>query len=310
MYRYNFQDLIQKKSSLRLAQTETKPDRFIAEVMTSRPHLYTSIPAPQGIGEHKHHIIKNDKTPPQLHQRKKSIKQVQTKDNTWSTDTTHEHFPYQEYTKFKPPLYLRKKMEAEIQKRKKAGMPCPFTDKNHHCSALFLRCGDREQFATPETLEQQNLPHTCLYTPEKDKPFILIVDKSDTIRVFCKNAIELFLNYPSSKIITRSSTDQIIPVLTTFKTEKKLCGLLISEITESDLTDTHSFLHTLYERNHALEVILLISNNETAKKVKNCHNTAAVYPYISLVRKILLKPFHSDEFIEALKTIPRITFIP
>ncbi len=226
LYRYNFQDLLLEKSKVRIVNADIKSDPLIAQVIVSRSTGHAVTPAPQGVGESKHAATRTTDSV-ELENTGETVQQVKEKDDSWLTESAFRYNAGNSF--FKPPLAVRQRMETEVRKRKRSGLPCPHADKNFNCSALFIRCGDRIQFGNPESLEQRNQPHSCLYRPKKAGKHVLIVDENKAVRDFCKNSIELFFNYDSDNIVTVESGYEAIEALNKFKLEGKQCGLLICD---------------------------------------------------------------------------------
>ncbi len=302
LYRYNFQDLLLENAKERVARTGTRSDPLIAQVFVSRSHTNAAPRAPQGVGEYKHAATRKTRT----HEKSEvantgdTVQQVNEKDDSWLPESAFQYNAGRSY--FKPPLSVRQRMESEVRKRKKAGLPCMYADKNFHCSALFIRCGDRIQYANPESIEQRNMPHTCLYRPRKAGKYILIVDDNKAVRDFCSNSIELFFNYNGNNIFTAGSGHEAVEQLTRFKLEGKACGLLICD---TDLPGISGFevVNELYNRNYNTEVLLTREEHSTLQAPPNFKGLREIIPEKAVVEKIISKPFHSQTFINALKSM-------
>lgn len=299
LYRYNFQDLLLESSRARIAKTGVISDPLIAQVFVSRSHANSSPRAPQGIGENKHAATRTADSA-ELENTGETVQQVTEKDDSWLPDSAFHYNAARGY--FRPPLAVRQRMESEVRKRKKAGLPCMFADNNFHCSALFIRCGDRIQYANPESLEQKNMPHTCLYRPRRAGKYILIVDNNKAVRDFCRNSIELFFNYSGNNIVTAGSGYEAIEQLNRFKVEGKQCGLLICDTNLPGLSG-FEVVNELYNRNYNTEVILTREEHATQQVPKNFKGLREIIPEKAVVEKIISKPFHSQIFINALKSM-------
>lgn len=292
-YRYQFQDLLSDRPSNR-TETNTHSNRpMIADVFISRNIANSSPPAPQGIGEIKHSVT-NSATTPIIEEPTEPVEQSKEKDDTWFTDSAFKYLVGSNY--LKPDLNIREEIENEIRKRKKAGLPCPYADKNYRCSVLFVRCGDRLQYGTPESLEQRNMSHACLYRPKTIGKYILIVDEKKIIRDFCKNSIELFFNYNSKFIVTASSGNEAIDILNKYKIEGKQFGLIICASNLPGISG-YAVADELFIRNYNTEVIVSKGLNEP----DNLTGSKTAIPQKTLIKKIITKPFHSSTFIKSLK---------
>ncbi len=302
-YRYNFRDLLLKNQA---EQTEQRPPArqqplFANVITTRRSATYArpmpQPPAPQGVGEMKHAATEGGKTETPF-TKDPALQQSDPKDDSWSLDTKVRQEV--DTTYFKPPLSVRQRMEDRVRKCKKAGLPCPYADRNFNCSALFIRCGDRIQYGLPESVEQKNMPHTCLYRPKKSGAHIIIADRNKAIRDFCKNAIEVFYNYDEEKVATAGSAQEALDLLNSFKLEGKRCGLFICDTT---LLGSAGFdvVTELFERNVNTDVILLKKEQEEFHKPQGFKGWEEIVPNKRLVKKVISKPFHSQDFIASLK---------
>lgn len=294
-YQYQFQDLMaarNRRQSLQRTQT-SRP--LVADIVVSHNQTATP-PAPQGVGEMKYTITEPAKIPV-VESLEEPVKQPEPKEDSWFSDSAFKYLIGGEY--FKPPLGIREEMEDEVRKRKIAKLPCPFADKNNHCSALFIRCGERIQFASPETLEQRNQPHTCLYRPQQKGKYILIIDENQAIRDFCKNSLVLFFNYESDKIITANSGHEAVQLLKKLKIEGKQCGLLICSTSLSGISG-YKVVNELFDRNFNTEVILTKNEHDEIQEPKDYKGVKEIIPEKTIVKKIISKPFHSSTFINTL----------
>ncbi len=305
LYRYNFQGLLLESAQERIAKASVKSNPLVAQVILSRPQANTVTPAPQGVGEMKHAATRQaDST--ELENTTDTVQPVNEKYDTWLPESAFHYNVASRY--FKPPLNIRQRMESEVRRRKKAGLPCEYVDNNFHCSAKFIRCGDRKQYANPESLEQMNLPHTCLYRPRKAGKYILIVDENKAVREFCKNSIELFFNYKGDQIVTASTGYEAVKSLNRFKLEGKRCGLLICD---TDLSGLSGFgvVNELYHRNFNTEVLMTKPENGHVQAPSNFKGLKEIIPEKAVVKKIISKPFHSKTFINALKSLDIISLL-
>lgn len=313
LYRYNFRDLLLERARNRTKNTPPRTEPVIADIVVSRtsPRVVPAQvepadntdqsvpPAPQGIGEIKNAATRTDENPG-MENTADSVQQVDEKDDTWLSESAFKYNAASSY--YKPPLEVRQRMENEVRKRKKAGLPCPHADSNFHCSALFIRCGDRIQFANPETIEQKNMPHNCLYRPKRAGKYILIVDDNKAIREFCKNSIELFFNYQSDNIVTAGSGFEAIETLNKFKLQGKQCGLLICDAVLPGISG-FDVVDELYDRNYNTEVMLTKEQNKELRQPNDFKGLQEIVPNKKVVKKIISKPFHSQTFINALESM-------
>lgn len=297
LYRYKFKDLKEKVGS-KVFKPALSSKPLIAQVVVSKAPTRVRPPLiPQGIGELKHPITKK----PDLNEveyKPDVIDPVVKKDDSLLPESAFKYSAKSSY--YKPSLSVRQNMEDEVRKRKKAGVSCPHIDKNNKCSALFIRCGARVQYAVPESLEQHNQTHTCLYKPKKIGPYILVIDRNKAFREFCRNTLELFFNYDKRKIVTAQSGHEAMKILNQFKMDGKICGLIICENRLPGFPG-YEVVNQVYNRNYNTEIILTKEKDEKCRLPNNFKGLKEIIHHKTLVRKILTKPFHSEQFVKVLK---------
>jgi len=295
-YRYNFKNLLNNFRKSELEKFNKLP--VIADIYTSRANKILSPVAPQDIEEIKKNFSPEDKNISDYNS-EYIVNKIDPKDITNRSDTAAYHDLNPSF--FKPALSLRQLMEKTACKCRKAGIQCPYADKNAHCSALFIRCSDRHQYAVPENAEQKNLPHICLYKPSISGDYILIIDKNKTVLEFCKSTIEFFYRYDSEKIVVATSTTEASNQLDRFKIEGKKPGLIICDIT---LYETWLF-DLLTRRNYNTEVILTREQNQnySSNNISTVNNISQNKEEAGIVKKIIVKPFHSYTFLNSINTM-------
>jgi hypothetical protein len=86
----------------------------------------------------------------------------------------------------------RIRLENRIRKIKRAGKECPFYSKGT-CTCIVFRCGERQQFSTPEEEKDTHTTYRCNYQPilTLNEFYVLIVDDDEVLRELC---MELFQN--------------------------------------------------------------------------------------------------------------------
>lgn len=256
-----------------------------------------SIIAPQGIGELKNSLIAKEGIP----YPEPDIKNVRSIDAAISI-ANNKAFENRGEELFKPPIDVRSRIEEEVRKRKQAGLPCPFADNNYYCSALSIRCGDRTQFANPENREQKNMPHNCLYRAKEMGDQVLIVDSNRVICDFCKSSLELFFHVKKDNIKSAFSGQRAFDILNEFKLTSKQCGLLICSTNMSN-PSALEIIREVYNRNYNTD-ILLIWDEFGGKLTKHeMEEMKVIVQDNEIIKAVLLKPFHSQTFIEAIKKI-------
>jgi CheY-like chemotaxis protein len=299
LYRLNFQDILLARSQQRIANNPTQSQTLFADIYTAGRSGYIKPIAPQDLGEIKHSVTDLPREL-ELQDTTKTVQGLQQVQEQWSVDSALRYSI--DNSLFKPPFSTRQKMEEEVRICKKSGLACPYTDKNHYCSALFIRCGERAQFAIPESLEQRNMPHPCLYRPEKQSEYILIIDNNPVLREFCKTSINLFLQYPLEKIVLASNGYEAIEILKKFKIESRICGLVITDA-ELPLMSGVEFINELYERNYNSSIALTKDQISNTSQPVNFKGMQQLVSGKTFVGTIISKPFHSATFISALKTM-------
>jgi CheY-like chemotaxis protein len=298
-YRYNFRDLLANKPAEDTGRSIDEKKPLIADIYVSRRSVVPSSPAPQGVGEMKHAATEGGKAPIPEDQTD-DLKQVTGKDADWTLESAVKYDV--DTTYYKPPLAVRQEMESKVRKCKKANLPCHHADRNFNCSALYIRCGDRIQYAVPESTEQKNMPHVCLYRPEKNGNYILIIDSNKAIREFCKTSIEVFFKYDSDKIVTAESGHKAIDILNDFKIEGKQVGLIICDTNLTGISG-YDVVTELFDRNYNTEVIMTKEQNQQFSEPPDFKGLQEIVPDKAIVKKIISKPFHSQAFINSLKEL-------
>ncbi len=250
--------------------------------------------APQGIGENKHHSLNTENVSDVPE--KTELDPVYQKEDDFRSDTALRSRVLRRYG---PGAGVREEMERQVRRRKILNLPCPHRDKNGMCSALFLRCGDRMQFGIPETQEQRNRPHICLYNPLRDSRNILVISSNDDIREFCKNTLSIFFRYSSSFIYPASSQREAEEALNEFKIEGQPCRLVIVD-TEIDDTSGYEFINSLYYRNYITSVLLLLSERAQNSPPSDYVGNIEIAPGRRFEVNTIRKPFHSDDLTKIL----------
>lgn len=292
-YRYNLPDF----ESLDKSASKGRPIAPKDSYESIQNRLSNAIIAPQGLGELKHSSIAKEKT---------SLPDISAKNvnpiNSAISVTNDKIFENRRDDFFKPPIDVRSRIEEEVRKRKQAGLPCPFADNNYHCSALSIRCGDRTQFANPENREQKNLPHDCLYRVKKRGDQILIVDSNRVVGDFCKTSLELFFHEKRDNIKTANTGQKAFDLLNEFKMTSKQCGLLICS---TNLTNPSGLeiIKEVYNRNYNTDILLIWDEFGGKLSKSEMNQVKAIVQDKEIVKAVLLKPFHSQTFIEAIKKI-------
>lgn len=292
-YKYNFTNFVSSVKPTGKSSPVNRGDSY----ETIQKGLNNSIIAPQGLGELKHSALPKEQN--YLNQSTgrnvSGIRDAISVTNDKIFDNKSEDF-------FKPPLNIRNKIEDEVRKRKLAGLACPFADNNNHCSALSIRCGDRTQYANPENREQKNMPHACLYRANKLGDHILIVDDNEAICSFCKTSLELFFHVKSDNISTASTGLRALEILNELKIASKQCGLLICSANLENSAGLH-IIKEVFSRNYQTDI--LVTWDEKASKLPEADMKDMKYLITrkEIVKAVLLKPFHSETFIQSIKKI-------
>jgi CheY-like chemotaxis protein len=298
-YRFQFREFLQSRAESTPAQPESNQDIIIADVFQKEPPMLQTIPAPQDLGEMKR-SFRGD-TAPQVESgiNEIELKTVEPKDDRWLSDSSSK---YSILAQFGIPEPIREEMEIEVRRLKKSGRPCPHRDNNSFCSALFIRCGERRQFAIKETREQKNLAHHCKYIPQSTGDYVLIVDNDKTIREFCRTTLEIFFSYSEEKIVTVESAGRAIDALNRIKQENRLCGLALID---SDLPGKSGYelVNELYLRNFNVDVIMMSGQVPHFTKPPGFLGDREIIPHKAIVVSAITKPFHSEALIELLQSL-------
>lgn len=298
-YKYNLPNLESHNKSVEKNVPIDKSDSF--EAVQNR--VSNTIIAPQGLGELKHSATLkegNSITTGTVSQTD-SVQNVNAV-NSAVTLASDKVFENKSDEFFKPPVDVRSQIEDEVRKRKMAGLPCPFADNNFHCSALAIRCGDRTQFANPENREQKNLPHDCLYRANKRGDHILIVDDNSVVCDFCKTSLELFFHEKKEHIRSATTGQKALDILNEFKLTSKQCGLLICSTNLSNPTGLQ-IIREVYNRNYNTDILLIWDEFGGKLSKKEMEEIKEIVKDKNIIKAVLLKPFHSETFIEAIKKV-------
>jgi CheY-like chemotaxis protein len=131
---------------------------------------------------------------------------------------------------------------------------------------------------------------------------ILIVDENKAVREFCKNSIQLFFNFNGNLIETAGNGFEAIEILKRFKIQGKQCGLVICD---TDLSGISGFeiVNELYNRNYNAQVILTRDEKTRSAAPRDFKGLREIIPEHAVVKKIIAKPFHSQTFIDAIKSM-------
>lgn len=292
-YKYNLPSFESLGKTIDKKQNIARVDTY--ESMQNR--VSKNIIAPQGLGELKHSVTAKEK----ISYPEPNFNNIRSIDAAVAI-TNDKIFENRSDDFFKPPVDVRSRIEEEVRKRKQAGLPCPFADNNNHCSALSIRCGDRTQFANPENREQKNMPHNCLYKANKRGDQVLIVDSNRVICDFCKTSLELFFHEKRDNIKTAYSGQNAFDILNEFKMTSKQCGLLICS---TNLLNPSGLevIREVYNRNYNTDILLIWDEFGGKLTKKEMEEVKAIVKSKEIIKAVLLKPFHSQTFIEAIKKI-------
>lgn len=298
-YRFQFREFLQNKADSIPAQPETDPNIIIADVFQKEQPIRQIVPAPQDLGEMKHSLSNKTEPPVESGVNEIELQSVEPKDDRWLSDSSSK---YSILTQFGIPIPIREDMEIEVRRLKKSGRPCPHRDNNSFCSALFIRCGERRQFAIKETREQKNLAHHCKYIPQSTGDYVLIVDNDKTIREFCKTTLEIFFSYSEEKIVTIESAGKAIDALNRIKQENRLCSLALID---SDLPGKSGYelVNELYLRNFNVDVIMMSGQVPHFPKPPDFLGDREIISHKAIVVSAITKPFHSEALIELLQSL-------
>ncbi|MBD3346259.1 MAG: response regulator [Chitinivibrionales bacterium] len=295
LYRLRFRQILADRAR-RQAANNARPDVLFTDLYISRNPNTETPPAPQGIGEYKH-AVTDEPRKEQPDDTRNLVQPTAEKQDTWYPDSA---FKYIVGSGIGPSLTIRQQMESKVRTLKRKGEPCPHTTPKGACSALFIRCGDREQYAVGEDVKQRKLPHQCRYRPEKRGDYILIVDDDRAVRDFCKNSFELFFHYQGDKIETVDNGYKALDTLSLFKIADKQCGLVVVDV-DMPGTNGYELVNELYDRNLNVEILLMKELDEHIPKPADYAGDREIIPQKKFVRKVLQKPFHSLAFVDSIK---------
>jgi CheY-like chemotaxis protein len=293
LYRLRFQEYLREKDT----KAEQKGNNLLlADVYVSHsPGYFRALP--QDIGELKHPAIDED-----------AKQQVDAKElvpeilETAEKKNSDHGYRFILHDASYSPWETRRRMEDIVRKTKRSSSPCPHCTQENLCSKPFLRCGDRVQYSTRETQKQRWMAHRCSYDPAAAGSFIILVDNDALFRDFLKNACLLFLGYAEEKILQASNGKEVVALLSRCKVENKRCGLVVSCI---GLPGMNGFelVNEIFYRNFDTNIILMNEKKEQVKKPEDYAGETELVPGKPLVRAVLNKPFHSEDFVKIVKTL-------
>jgi CheY-like chemotaxis protein len=290
-YRYQFREILQDRASQVVSERPTKPPMLFADLITA------GLRQPPANVQPSEAIHEVDERPlPDVNMNAGPIKPVDPRGDSWTTDTAMNA----ESTALNPSPELRRALENEIRRAKRAGIPCPRCTPDGFCGAVYLRCGNRQQHAIPETPEQRRLPHRCRYLPDNPGKCVLIVDDDPTIRDFCRSSLEIFFSWPAAFIFSASSATEALEITNAFKVEDRQCRMCIIDIDMTGLSGWE-LVNQLYVRNCDIEIIVLRNRIIRTPRPALYAGDIEVLPGHPFVSAALEKPFSSDDFIKALE---------
>lgn len=283
-----------------IARRTARPnDVLFADIYTADRAGGNTPAAPQGVGEAKHGALDQLRPGPISDQNTGAVDQMQPRTDTWDAGSS---FRYVVAGVYMPAANVRTQMEAQVRKAKKAGLQCPHLGRDRQCTATYIRCGDRHQFALRETPRDRGKPHACRYQAGRLGEYVLIADDDRSTREFCKNTFEIFFNYDPEKVLTAGSGKESLDILQHCKVNDLRCGLVV---VDSDMPGMSGFelINELYDRNHNVEVLLLQDRAVRAPRPDNYAGDREILPHERFVGQVLRKPFHSEAFIEKIRTL-------
>lgn len=297
MYRYRFRELMQDR--LRADQI-TRPERssiLFTDLVSLQNTSRSFIPAPQGVGEPLHNLVddfrQDIETPPD------TIKQPEPRPDSWTADSALQSMVAAESP---PSVYAKRQIENEVRRLKKLKRACPYCRYEGTCTATYIRCGDRQQYSTPESRHQRRMPHRCRYVPQNQGRYVVIVDDDSVVREFCRNSLLLFFRYNGDRIITSNSADSALDLFNRFKIDDRRCVLCIIDVNMPGMNG-YELVDELYYRNYDVEVILMQENPERIPKPEGYAGDNEVIPGRAFVRKAITKPFHSADFVQEIRKL-------
>jgi CheY-like chemotaxis protein len=253
--------------------------------------------APQGIGETTHAAVEEDAAAGPA----ENALDVRDTEQTSPANVAEYAHRYRVYS-YLNTSDIRRRMEDNVRRRKRARLPCPHCTDDRQCSRLYIRCGERSQFSVRETAREQHYLHHCNYVPGAGGDHVLIVDDDERMQGFCRSAFSLFLDYDSEKIVTAGSAGEAFEELRRSKMEGRRLGLLISDIAMPHRTG-FDLVNELYYRNYDIEILLMKDEREEIAAPQGYTGGIEVLPGRPFVSSVLTKPFHSDKLVDAVRRL-------
>src|SRR3989339_961902 len=196
----------------------------------------------------------------------------------------------------------RLETENTLRMIKRAGPKCPFETEGL-CSRINIRCGERQQFGSPEDDSDQRLPHQCNYRSHLSikELHVLVVDDEPMIGQLC---IEFF----EVAGMTRENIDRAEDVeeakirLQDSKLENKPYHIILSDIKMKNTTGYQLVQH-LIERNFNSRILLMSGYVEETDFPSNYLGTKEILPGRLVVSEFFRKPINLTDFTTVVRKI-------
>ena len=291
LYRLKFREYLRRKKDLAASSLE---NLLVADnIIQKKPDQKK--PAGRNRGEIRHAIIDEDSAVRSvLGEHGSAVDRIPKQSDPARPDAAHDSIL--------APAQARITMEEVVRKSKRSRAPCPHCNPGSVCALPSIRCGERMQYSTRESPSQQSKPHRCNYDPASAGSHILVVSRNKSVRDFLANALVLFLRFDPASVIRAHSGEEAIVLLNDCKLGNRRCSLVVSDIAMRGING-FELVNEIFSRNWETNVILMKEKKGCVPKPKHYSGDTEIVPGEPLVRAVIEKPFHSDEFIKIVAVL-------
>jgi len=204
--------------------------------------------------------------------------------------------------KLEEELFDRLKTENEIRKLKRACRRCPF-ESYGMCTNIFIRCGERQQYAVPESVTERRLAHLCNYHPavSKQEFRVLVVDDDPMVCELCVDLMKA-LGLKAENVVRAGNVAEAEARLKEAKIRNQVVHVVLIDLRMPGPSGFHLVNH-MVERNFNSRILLMSGYAETAEKPFNYMGQAEIIPGHFVVKHFLKKPIPFAEISRQMREI-------
>jgi CheY-like chemotaxis protein len=291
LYRLKFREYLRRKKGLPASSLE---NLLVADtIIQKKPDQKR--PVGRDRGEIRHAIIDEDSADQSvIGEHGTAVDRIPEQSDPSRLDAARESLP--------APAQARIAMEEGVRKSKRSRVPCPHCKPGRVCALPFIRCGERMQYSTRESLSQQSRPHRCNYDPASAGSHVLVVSRNKSVSDFLANSLVLFLRFDPASVIRARSGEEAIVLLNDCKLGNRRCSLVVSDIAMPGMNG-FELVNEIFSRNWETNVILMKEKKGCVPKPKHYTGDTEIVPGEPLVRAVIEKPFHSDDLIKIVAAL-------